>query len=120
MKLMLLKLMERLGFVPRGTNSVHVFHSIRPVEHAIKWTKGDSNAWHAFRETETWKKLSVMSQDSMIQALLPGSGPYRDDLARQQAFVLGRAMQLEYLAEFSVAPEKPEEQGEDSEFAENE
>lgn len=114
------RLMAMFGYVPRGTIGSVVYHFISPVKHEVKWTKADGHAWNAFRQTETWKKLSMMSDDSMIQALLPGSGPYRDDQAKQQAFVLGRTMQLEYLAEFAVAPDKPDEPGRETDFSEDE
>ena len=114
MKAWFSKMMGLLGFVPRGTS---VLHFIKPVEHEIKWTVADSHAWDAFRKTETWKKLAVMSEDSMIQALLPRSGPYPDDVSKQQAFVLGRTMQLDYLAEFAVAPVVPEETGPETDFS---
>ncbi len=114
MKALFLKVMGMLGFVPRGTT---VLHFIKPVEHEVKWTVADSHAWDAFRKTETWKKLAVMSEDSMIQALLPLSKPYPDDVWQQQAFVLGRTMQLEYLAEFAVAPLVPEADGPETDFS---
>lgn len=116
MKALFLKMMGLLGFVPRGT----VEHCIKPVEHEVKWSKADAHAWNAFRQTATWKKLALMSEDSMIQALLPRAMPYRDEHAKQQAFVLGRTMQLEYLAEFAVAPIEPEEPGKEVDFSDDE
>jgi hypothetical protein len=112
------RIMTWFGYVPRGTNTV--VHEIRPVEREVKWTAADSHAWHKFRQSETWGKLSAMSADSMIQALLPRSGPYRDDPSLQQAFVLGRTMQLEYLAEFAVAAPEPDKPSPLADFAEDE
>ena len=118
------KIMEMVGYVPRGTctasapvNNV-VEHVLRPLRREIKWTQADAHTWHKFRECETWKKLAAMSDDSMIQSMLPQSGPYREDPVRQQAFVLGRSVQLDYLAEFAVAPPVTEDPGPESEFAE--
>ncbi len=115
MKTVISKLLSACGYVPRGTP---VVHEIRPVAHEVKWFLADAHAWHAFRSSETWKKLDAMSRDSMIQGMLPTSAPYRDDPTKQQAFVLGRTMQLEYLAGFAVSPTVPEDSEPDSDFAE--
>jgi len=117
MKTMITKLFSFMGFVPRGTSVV--VHELKPVEREIKWTQADAHLWHQFRETETWKKLAAMSVDSSIQSMLPRSGPYRDDPVCREAFVVGRTMQLEYLAEFAVASPDPDEDGPESEFSES-
>jgi hypothetical protein len=98
MKRMLTRLLGRLGFVPNEA----VRHVIAPAASAVQWSVADGRFWARVLATPTWSKLASMSEDSMIQGLLPRAAPYRDEPALQQAFVLGRKMQLDYLVSMAA------------------
>ena len=117
MKRILNSFMAAFGFVPRGTVVEHV---ITPASHAVKWQKADAQAWRQIAESELWGKLKVMTDDALIQALLPGGLPYRDNPALQQAYVLGRAMQMDYLAGFRGEVERLEDISQDVEISDDE
>ena len=102
MKKLIQTIMGFFGYVPRGT----VEHTLVMLQAPVKWTTEDANAWHAFWWTPVWEKINSLSHDAMVQGMLPHSAPYRDDPRLQQAFILGRRVQMEYLSSLAV-PKKP-------------
>ena len=62
----------------------------------VKWTKADAAYLKSMLESNTWKKLATMSDDSMICDLLPGPAgvPNPEEVS---AFVAGRVKQLEFI-----------------------
>lgn len=97
-------LLKRLGYAHLGETR----HVLAPAAAPVEWTVADGKSWARMMATPTWRKLASMSQDSMIQGLLPQAAPYRDDPRLQQAFILGRKIQMDYLASMAAPTGVPE------------
>lgn len=71
----------------------------------VCWTGADAAAWRQFRRTELWRKIELISDDSICHTLYPANGT-PEYPADERA--VGRKIQMSYLARLEgAAPAQP-------------